>query len=83
MGTCSFRDFEEVCKRLGLEKKLTKKGAAWEGIDSNGQYLRTTVHKHADGDDIAPGTFHAMVKQLGFANEQDFKDFLANKKRKR
>jgi hypothetical protein len=83
MGTCSFKDFEEVCGRLGLTKYQTKKGEIWEGLDTNGNLLRAAIHKHAGGKDIPNGTFHSMIKDLGFENEKDFKDFINNKKRNR
>lgn len=83
MGTCSFKDFEEVCVRLGLSQSQTKKGVIWEGLDINGQLLRVAIHKHSSGKDIPSGTFHNMVKDLGFQNEKDFLDFLNNKKRRR
>ena len=83
MGSCSFRDFEEVCKRLGLIRYEKTKGSLWEGIDTSGNYLSCMVHTHAGGRDIKDGTFHSMIKQLGFKDERDFKSFLADKKRGR
>lgn len=83
MGTCSFRELREVCKRLGLTCTPKKKGEEWNGLDINGNYLSTILHEHAAGRDIPDGTFRTIVRQLGFANEQDFKDFLTNKRRKR
>jgi len=81
MGTCSFRDFEEVCRRLGLLCRVTGKGYIWEGIDQAGNLLRVSIHKHAGGRDIPAGTFHSMVKELGFANEQEFYRLLNNKRK--
>ena len=83
MGTCSFREFDEVCIRLGLIKQISKKGELWEGLDMNGKYMRVVIHKHSGGKDIASGTFHNMVKDLGFNGEQDFYDFIRDKKRRR
>lgn len=83
MGSCSFRDFEEVCRRLSLTKIKKTNGDMWKGIDAKGQPILCTVHKHASGRDINDRTFHEMIKQLGFKDESDFKDFLNNKKRVR
>jgi hypothetical protein len=83
MGTCSFQEFEEVCQRLGLTQFQAKKGMVWEGLDAAGNLLRVSIHRHAGGKDIPDGTFHSMIKDLGFSGEKDFRDFLQNKKRKR
>lgn len=83
MGTCSFREVREVCKRLGLTCIQKKNGEYWSGLDIDGNLLYTILHEHAGGRDIPDGTFRTIVRQLGFADEQDFKDFLSNKKRKR
>jgi hypothetical protein len=83
MGTCSFRDFEDACKRLGLKRKELGRRFVWEGFDIKGNFLYVAIHKHTDGRGIPNGTFNAMLKQLKFKNEQDFKDFLSNKKRRR
>lgn len=83
MGTCSFREVREVCKRLELTCTQKKKGEDWSGLDINGNFLSTILHEHAGGRDIPDGTIRTIVRQLGFSNEQDLKDFLSNKKRKR
>ena len=83
MGTSSFRDFEEVCRRLGLIKTITKKGETWDGLDNSGNYLRVSIHKHAGGKDIPTGTFRRMIRDLDFNDENDFRDFWNNKKRRR
>ena len=83
MGTCSFRDMEEACKRLGLVRHKTKNGEIWMGADMNGAALATVIHMHAGGRDIPSGTFHQMIRDLGFKDEMDFKDFIGNKRRVR
>jgi hypothetical protein len=83
MGTCSFKDMQEVCKRLGLTCCPKKKGELWKGIDANGNLLIIVLHIHAEGRDIPSGTFHQMVIALAFKDEQDFKNFLDDKKRLR
>lgn len=72
---CSFRQLEIVCKSLGLQCKQTKKGRLWSGV-INGNLVRIAVHPHVEGDDIASGTFHKYVKQLGFASEKEFSEYL-------
>jgi len=47
----------------------------WEGIDPKGQYRQVSIHAHAQGRDIPSGTFNKMVKDLGFANEEEFYKF--------
>lgn len=71
----SFRELEKVCRALGLQCKQTKKGRLWTGI-INGNLVRISVHPHVEGDDIAGGTFHKYVKQLGFNSEKEYFDFL-------
>lgn len=83
MGTCSFREIREVCKRLGLSCCPKKKGEEWKGLDANGKLLSIILHEHAAGRDIPDGTFHTIIKQLCFTDEEDFKGFLTNKKRTR
>lgn len=75
MGTCSFRIFVQVCKKMGFEKKRTGNRFVWEGIDRQGNYRQVSVHVHAEGRDIPNGTFNKMVKDLGFAGEEDFFEF--------
>lgn len=47
----------------------------WEGIDRKGNYRQVSVHVHAEGRDIPNGTFNKMVKDLGFASEEEFFNF--------
>lgn len=75
MGTCSFRVFVKVCKKMGLEKRETGSRFVWEGIDKNGNYRQVSVHVHAEGRDIPNGTFNKMVKDLGFKSEEEFFKF--------
>jgi len=83
VGTCSFKEIEEVCKRLGLTRYPKKKGIEWKGMDANGKLLSVIMHMHSGGRDIADGTFYSMIRGLDFKNEQDFKDFLSDRKRTR
>ena len=83
MGSCSFRDFEEVCKRIGLTRYYKTNGEMWKGVDATGNTIVCTIHSHTGGRDINDRTFYEMIKQLKFKDEQDFKDFLGNKKRLR
>ncbi|WP_157872728.1 hypothetical protein [Desulfoscipio gibsoniae] len=77
MGTCSFRVFIKVCKKLGLQKRKMGNRFVWEGIDHKGQYRQVSIHIHAEGRDIPSGTFNKMVKDLGFESEEEF--FMYNK----
>ena len=64
-----------VCKALGLMCKQTKSGRLWTGV-INGSLVRISVHPHVEGNDIASGTFHKYVKQLGFKSEQEYFELL-------
>ncbi|KKM09673.1 hypothetical protein SY88_17480 [Clostridiales bacterium PH28_bin88] len=76
MGTCSYRDFITVCTRLGLQQRQSGSRFVWEGVDPKGLYRQVSIHVHAQGRDIPSGTFNKMVKQLGFASEHEFYEFL-------
>lgn len=43
---------------------------------ANGGYRKVVIHLHSEGRDIATGTFHKYVKDLGFTSEDDFRRFL-------
>jgi len=72
MGTCSFKIFVKVCKMIGLIQRKAGNRFMWEGIDRKGNYRQVSVHIHAEGRDIPNGTFNKMVKDLGFASEEEF-----------
>ncbi|NLG80100.1 MAG: hypothetical protein GX492_09850 [Firmicutes bacterium] len=74
MGTCSFRDFERVCRILGL--KPTRGGTVWEGTDPGGAYRRVAIHAHSKGKDIPTGTFHRMLRDIGLRDEAEFRQVL-------
>lgn len=74
MGTCSFRDFERVCRILGL--KPTRGGTVWEGTDPGGAYRRVAIHAHSKGKDIPTGTFHRMLWDIGLRDEAEFRQVL-------
>ncbi|HOJ09551.1 MAG TPA: hypothetical protein PK733_03050 [Clostridiales bacterium] len=77
MPTISFREFDEVCLSLGLEKKMSKKGHIWKGISPiNGEYVRIPVHLHSGGRNIATGTLMFNIKELGFKDFYDFQEYL-------
>ncbi|KJS14829.1 MAG: hypothetical protein VR69_16290 [Peptococcaceae bacterium BRH_c4b] len=79
MGTCSFRVFIMVCKKMGLVQRKTGNSFVWAGIDPQGEYRQVSIHVHVEGRDIPSGTFNKIVKDLGFANEEDFFKFLDSK----
>ena len=73
--TSKFIDLDKVCSALGLQWKLASNGHMWKGfIGSN--HVRIVIHDKALGRDIPNGTFHKYVKELGFANEQVFFEYL-------
>ena len=57
---------------LGLTQRKAGNRFLWEGIDRKGNYRQVSLHVHAEGRDIPNGTFNKMVKDLGFASEEDF-----------
>jgi hypothetical protein len=76
LPTSSFRDFERVCKSLGLVSS-SKKGTIWAGINRlTGIPVFICIHKHAGGRDISTGLFDRYIKALGFKNAQEFYDYL-------
>lgn len=80
MGTCSFRVFIKVCKKLGLQRGKMGNRFVWEGIDPKGQYRQVSIQVHAEGRDIPSGTFNKMVKDLGFESEEEFFRFYKSNK---
>jgi len=79
LSTSSFRDLNKVCKALGLKQKKSKKGLLWIGYSPiNKRYVRIAIHQHAEGRDLASGTFQSSLKQLGFSNTEEYKEFLNN-----
>ena len=78
MPTISFREFDEVCLSLGLEKKMSKKGHIWKGISPiSNEYVRISVHLHSSGRDIPTGTLMQCIKELGFKDFHDFQAYLS------
>lgn len=75
MATCKFKHLISVCEALGLTCRRTKICLIYEGM-ANGGYRKIVIHLHAEGRDIASGTFHGYVKDLGFNSEDDFRKFL-------
>ena len=75
MATVKFRHLISVCEALDLKSKETKSCLIFEGT-ANGQYRKVVIHLHSEGRDIATGTFHKYVKDLGFTSEDDFRRFL-------
>ena len=77
MPTCSFRDLAAVCKALGLTLSIGKKGVVWKGISPiNKKPVNFCIHEHAGGRDLPTGTFNSYIKQLGFKNYDEFKEYL-------
>jgi hypothetical protein len=77
LPTSSFRDFERVCKSLGLIPSPAKKGTIWAGINKlTGRQVAFCVHKHANGRDMSDGLFQTYLKALGFKNAKDYYDYL-------
>jgi hypothetical protein len=77
LPTSSFRDFERVCKSLGLVSSSSKKGTVWAGFNRlTGSPVFLSVHMHAGGRDISTGLFDSYIKALGFKNTKEFDDYL-------
>lgn len=57
--------------------KRTKVCLIYEGI-VKGENRKVVIHLHAQGRDIATGTFHKYVKDLGFSSEDELRKFLDN-----
>ncbi|MDI6602465.1 MAG: hypothetical protein QME46_11925 [Thermoanaerobacteraceae bacterium] len=77
--TSSYRELDIVCRALNLTYKKTKKGHMWYGFINNNM-VRIVIHEHAQGRDIPTGTFNQYLKLLGFANVEEYNDFLTNVK---
>ena len=75
MATAKFKHLISVCEALGLQCRETKICLIYEGT-ANGGYRKIVIHLHSLGRDIATGTFHRYVKDLGFDSEKDFQKFL-------
>lgn len=75
LAATTFKDLISVCEALGLRERRTKRCLIYEG-NVNGKYCKIVMHLHSEGRDIATGTFHEYVKQLGFTNESEFSKFL-------
>lgn len=77
MATSTFKHLISVCEALGLKCRETKTCLIYEGT-ANGAYRKIVIHLHSTGRDIATGTFHRYVKDLGFNSEEEFRKFLAS-----
>lgn len=77
MATSSFKDFEKVCKALGLNAREGKNSTTYTGTGYDGSLVRTSVHTHAAGRDIPTGTFRKCIKDIGFKNTDEYYEFLA------
>ena len=75
LAVSTFRDFIRVCKALGLKLKALRNDIMYSGY-VNGKYCSIPIHKHAEGRDIATGTFNGYVKELGFKNTQEYFEYL-------
>jgi len=75
LATAKYRDLILVCEALGLRFRETKTCLIFEGM-ANGGYRKVVIHLHSEGRDIATGTFHSYVKDLGFDSEEAFRRFL-------
>lgn len=78
MPTCSFRDLERVCAALGLECRQAKKGTVWKGVSpfTGAPIAPISIHDHAGGKDVPDGTLGKYIKELGFKNIEQFRDYL-------
>ena len=75
IASCSFRQLIKVCEGLNLQCKNGKKGLIYYGL-IDGEMVRISIHVHAEGRNIATGTFRNYVKDLKFKNEEEFFNYL-------
>lgn len=72
--TTSFKELEEICKAKGLTLNARGNVRLWKG-NIDGRYARVCLHVHAFGRDIPNGTLNQYVKELGFNNLNELKEF--------